>query len=445
MNLLTDKVSKMYYRFLASAIGSTVVMTIYTTVDLMCVGHYAGPVGSAAISYINPLWSIMISPGVLTGVGGSVMLANRFGAGNDREGKEYFTLATLLTLCFSVVIALSFILFPANLLSFFGAEGESLAHGVAYMRSVALVSPTFTMCACLSSFQRNSGDAVTPTVATIAGGITNMILDVLFVFDFGLGLGTAGAGIATSIGQLVAFSIILSRFFFKNSKIRFVIPKEPFKKIGKILVVGLAAFVLDMSFGVTTAAYNLAITDRLGETEVAVYGAIACVLSMYYCIMNAAGVALQPIAAANFGAGKKDRARSALVLGIVCVGIMGVLFFALSMLFPGEILKIYMKVNDDVMKIGPEITRIYCLGVIIAGFSIVSSYYLQSVLQQNKSLIISLLRGMILPVILLFVLPLAFGADSVWWSIPIAEAITLIVSAIFMLTDYRSRGKENIN
>ena len=438
MNLLTDKISKMYYRFLASAIGSTVVMTIYTTVDLMCVGHYCGPIGSAAISYINPLWSIMISPGVLAGIGGSVMMANRMGAGNEKEGMEYFTVATLLSLIFSALVATSYILFPRQLLGFFGAEGEALELGAQYMQSIAIISPTYTMCACLSSFQRNSGDAITPTVATIVGGVSNIFLDIFLVFDFGAGMGIRGAGLATSIGQIIAFSIILSRFFTKGSKLRLVMPSRALKKLGKIIAVGMAAFVLDMSFGVTTAAYNLAITARLGETEVAIYGAIACVLSMYYCLMNATGVALQPIAAANFGAGKKDRARKALGLGLICVGIMGGVFFAVSMLFPDVILKVYMTVNDEVLAIGPGITRIYCLGVIIAGFSIVSSYYLQSVLKQTSSLVISLLRGMILPVALLFTLPLAFGSDAIWWSIPLAELITLGISIVLMLRERRS-------
>ena len=97
-----------------------------------------------------------------------------------------------------------------------------------------------------------------------------------------------------------------------------------------------------------------------------------------------------------------------------------------------------MKVTDEVMAVGPGITRAYCAGVIIAGFSIVSSYYLQSVLKQTHSLIISLLRGMILPVALLFILPLGFGYEAIWWSIPLAELLTLAVSAVFMLIDYRS-------
>lgn len=442
MNLLTDKISKMYYRFLASAIGSTVVMTIYTTVDLMCVGHYAGPVGSAAISCINPLWSLMIAPGVLAGVGGSVMMANRIGSGNEREGNEFFTAATLLALVFSLIISASYILFPAELLTFFGAEGEVLTHAVAYMKSVALVSPTFTMCACLSSFQRNSGDAFTPTVATVAGGITNIFLDLFLVFDFGAGLGTAGAGIATSIGQLLAFSIILARFFFKGSRLRLVLPKRLPSKLGKIFAVGLAAFVLDMSFGVTTAAYNKVITDHLGETELAVYGAVACILSMYYCIMNATGVALQPIAAANFGAGNKQRAKKALGLAFACASAMGVLFLTLSLALPGEMLMVYMKVTDEVMAVGPAIVRKYCSGVIVAGFAIVASYYLQSVLKQNHSLIISLLRGMILPVVLLFILPLFFEYGAIWWSIPLAELITLGVSIFFMLKDKQSAQNE---
>ena len=178
MNFAKDDVKKLYFTLLASSIGSALVTNIYSTVDSVAIGHYAGPVGSAAISCLNPLWPIMLIFGIISGIGGSVMMANRMGAGNEKEGQEYFTVATLLSLLFSALVAISYILFPRQLLGFFGAEGEALELGVQYMQSIAIISPTYTMCACLSSFQRNSGDAVTPTVATIVGGVSNIFLDI---------------------------------------------------------------------------------------------------------------------------------------------------------------------------------------------------------------------------------------------------------------------------
>ena len=217
VDLLNGKVNRTFFLLFFSALGSTIIQTIYSAVDMICVGQYAGAIGSSAIGFINPMWAMMFAPGVLAGVGGSVMAANRKGAGNERSANEYFTIATALAFAFSILIMLSFIIFPRELLIFFGADDpEALELAISYMKSVAIISPTFTLCACLATFMRNDGEAVIPTVATVAGGVINMILDVLLVFDFGFGLGVAGAGLATSIGQFVAFVIIFSYFFTKS-------------------------------------------------------------------------------------------------------------------------------------------------------------------------------------------------------------------------------------
>ena len=104
VDLLNGKVSKIFFLLFISAVGSTIIQTIYSAVDMICVGHYAGADGSSAIACINPMWSMMFAPGVLAGVGGSVMAANRKGAGNTRSANEYFTVATAVSVISSLLI-----------------------------------------------------------------------------------------------------------------------------------------------------------------------------------------------------------------------------------------------------------------------------------------------------------------------------------------------------
>lgn len=442
VDLLKGNLNKTFSLLFFSALGSTIIQTIYSAVDMICVGQYAGAVGMSAIGFVNPMWAMMFAPGVLAGVGGSVMAANRKGAGNERSANEYFTIASALALIFSILVMLSFIIFPRELLIFFGADDpEALGLAVDYMKSVAIISPTFTLCACLATFMRNDGEAIIPTVATVAGGVINMILDVLLVFDFGFGLGVAGAGLATSIGQFVAFVIIFSYFFTKKCQLRIVRPHRTLAKLMRIFSLGISAFAIEVAFGVTSTVFNNIIVENLSTNHHAVYTTAATVTIMFYCLLNAAGTAMQPIASQNFGSKNLTRVLASLKIALITAFVVGVVCFLSVELFPATVLKIYMSVDDTILEIGPRIMRIYLISIPLVGITLVASFYFQSILKQWMSFLIALLRGIVLPLIFLFTLPELFGIEAIWWCIPLAEAITFLVAVLFIFISNKGLKK----
>lgn len=442
VNLLSGKVNKIFFLLFISAVGSTIIQTIYSAVDMICVGHYAGADGSSAIACINPMWSIMFAPGVLCGVGGSVMAANRKGAGNEHSANQYFTVATVASIIFSVLIMLTFLIFPRQLLVFFGADDPTVLElAVSYMRSVAFISPTFTICANLATFMRNDGEAFIPTIATVIGGVTNMILDVLLVFDFGAGLGVAGAGIATSIGQTVAFLIILTYFFTKKCSLRFVRPSRIPTRLFRIFSLGISAFAIEVAFGVTTTVFNNKIISELTTDHLAVYGTAATVTIMFYCLLNATGTAMQPIASQNFGAKNLTRVRASLKIALISATALGTFCFLLLQLFSETVLRIYMDVNDNIVAVGPRIIRIYSLALPLVGVTLASSFFFQSILKQWMSFTVAILRGLALPISLAIVLPALFGIDAIWWCMPISELLSFVISVVFLAISNRGLKK----
>ena len=292
VDVLNGKLNKTYFTMLFSAIASTIVTTIYSTVDMICVGHYAGPDGAASIACANPLWALMFAFGVLTGVGGAVMMSNRRGAGNEKAANEYFTVAVIACFILATLLVTVYAIFLEPLLILFGGSGNVLKLATDYMRSMLFAVPTFTMCACCATFARNDGEALTPTVATIIGGVINIFLDVFLVFTCDLGV--KGAGLATGIGQFVAFLIILSYFFTKKCKLKLTKVDNIPKILTRIATVGLAAFVIEITSGVTTAVHNITITEHLGNAHLAVYGTAATVVIMFWCLFNGMGTAMQP-------------------------------------------------------------------------------------------------------------------------------------------------------
>lgn len=437
LDLLNSKIKPAFFTLFISALGSTIITTIYSTVDMVCMGHHSGPVATASISYVNPFWAMMFAPGVLTGVGGSVMMANRKGAGNSKDANGYFSLSVALSVVFSIIISLMFLLFSRELLTFFGADGLALEYGVEYMRPIAVIAPTFTLSACLSAFIRNDGDAFTPTLATAIGGAVNMFLDVFLVFT--LNLGVLGAGLATAIGQTVAFLLLLTYFIRKKCTLRLSLPSNIQEKLFRIITLGASAFILEVAFGTTVTVYNKIISANFSEEYLAVYGTASTVAIMFYCLFNAVGTALQPLVSTNFGAGNHKRISETMSLAIKLTVVLGVVFTLLCQLAPGAILKLYMDVNEEVMRVGPSIFRIYNLVIALTGISITSTYFFQSVLKRGYSMIISLARGIVFPILFAFILPITFGVEAVWWSIPVSELITFIISLFLIVKQLRAK------
>lgn len=440
VNLLEGKLRRAFFTLFASALGSTIIGTIYASVDIICVGQHSGPTGSAAIASLNPLWSLMLAPGFLVGVGGSIMMSNRKGNGNMKEAYGFFTVSMILSVLFSAMVCALLIIYPRELITFFGGEAERLDMACSYMLPVAIVSPSFTLSATISTFMRNDGEVATPTIATAVGGVINMILDVLLVFTFELGV--LGAGLATATGQLVAFLIMLCYFFRKKCTLKLVKPKKLPDKLKKIFTLGASAAIIEIAYALTSTAYIKTVLDLYGENHLAVYGTASTVALLLFCIYNAVGTALQPLASANFGAGNTERVKGAFKISVVTTILLGVLFTLVTQLFPNLILRMFMDVNDEVMLIGPEILRVYVMAISLTGISILFTFYFQSVLKRAASVAISLLRGIILPLIFVFLFPAVFGTEALFYSMPAAECLTFIIAILLFIFGRKEKNKE---
>ena len=441
VDLQNGKLNKTYFTLLFSAIASTIITTIYSTVDMICIGHYAGPDGAASVACANPLWALMFAFGVMTGVGGAVMMSNRRGAGNEKAGNEYYTVAVIVCMIFAAAIVTVYAIFLEPLLSLFGAKGNVLKLSVEYMRAMLFSVPTFTLCACFSTFARNDGEAIIPTVATIVGGVFNMFFDVFLVFTCDMGV--KGAGLATGIGQTIAFLIVLSYFFTKKCNLKFTKPHNISEILVKIITVGLAAFLIEITSGATSAIHNILITDNLSNAHLAVYGTTATLIIMFVCLFNGIGTAMQPLVATAYGAGNGERVKKTLRLAFSTAAVMAVLFFTLCQAFPETILRIYMDVDEAVLEIGPRIVRLYSISLLAVGFSMVCNYYFQSTLLRSACVLVSMLRGLILPILFVFTIPLLFGYDFIWLAVPAGEAITMLVALAIFIIRFKSRDRSD--
>ena len=157
MDLLKGNVRQIYFRYLGAAFGSALISSIYGLVDSAMVGQYQGPEGTAALAIVAPVWNIIYSLGLLTGIGGSVLLSAARGAGRQKEGNEYFTAALAGTVFFAAVSWLAIAFFDAPLLRLFGARDALLPLAQQYLLPVKFVVPLFLFNQMLAAFLRNDG------------------------------------------------------------------------------------------------------------------------------------------------------------------------------------------------------------------------------------------------------------------------------------------------
>lgn len=420
--LLNGDVKKIFFRYLTAAFGSALIIAIYSIVDCAAVGRYEGPDGVAALATVAPIWNIIYSLGLLFGIGGAVLMGAARGSGDKQRGDELFTCALTGAAVAAALIWLAVIFFDGPMLRFFGANESLLLPARQYMRCIKTVVPLFVFGQFLAAFLRNDNAPGKATAAVLSGGIFNIFGDYFFVFVCDMGI--FGAGLATALGQVLSFSILVSHFFSEKCTLRLVRIKHFKEYTGRIVTTGFSTFFIDIAMGVLSLMFNNQIMCYSGAAALAVYGVIINISTLVQSCSYGIGQAAQPLVSANYGAGKTERIRQTFFWGMVTVAAMSVLWTAGTMMYPLPLVRFFMKPSQEVLRIAPSIMRSYFLSFLLLPLNIFSTYYFQSVMKPAASFVVSVLRGMALSGLLIYTLPAAGGERMLWFAMPVTELLT---------------------
>ncbi len=421
MDFLKDRVKTLYFHLLFAAVGSALVSSIFGIVDAMMVGQYHGPNGVAALSVFSPIWNIVYSLGILSGIGGSVLYANRRGASQMRKANEYFASSIIFGVVLATLSVAAIGIFHNQMFRFFGANDELLELANTYLKPILFAVPCCVFNNILSAYLRNDGDAKLAMKAVLFSGAFNVAGDYFFIFVMDMGI--LGAGLATAIAQYVVIIAMLTHFVRKKNTLRFVKPHAFISKIGEISKTGFSTALSDVSMGIITVLFNRSIMSYLGVDALSVYGIIAQIVPLVQCCAYGAGQAAQPIISQNLGAGQNERIGQSVRYGLLTCAAFGALWFALVDGFPTLFVNLFMTPTEEVLAIAPGIMRVYGFAFLFVPFNIFATYYFQSMLRPAVSLVISMARGFLLSGVLILALPAIFGADSLWVAMPITELL----------------------
>lgn len=431
MNLLNGNLKKIYLKYLYASFGSALVASIYGVVDMVMVGQYHGPEGSAAMAVISPIWNILYSFGLLTGIGGSVLLSNSKGKGESRSKQnEYFTMSFILTIVFSILLWVSLNIFEEPLLRLFGANETLMPLAKQYLLPVRFTVPIFLFTQMLAAFLRNDNDPSLATKAVMMGGLINVFGDYFLVFTCKLGI--LGAAVATVGSASVSIIVMSTHFRSQNNTLRLVRPTFILNKVKRIITMGFSTFFIDIAMGFLTMLFNRQIMTYLGTNALAVYGIIVNISTFVQCCGYGIGQASQPLLTINYGAKETKRVSQLVKYNLVTVAIVSVVWVLIVTSIPTGLVKLFMTPNDEVLRIAPEIIRVYGLSFFLLPFNVYATYYFQSTLQPFVSFMVSLLRGALLSGGLILLLPVSFGGSAIWWAMPLSELLTSVYVVIMM-------------
>lgn len=430
MDYLTSSTKTLYRKYLTASLGSALVITIYSFVDTIAVGQSEGPAGTAAMAVITPIFGILVFFGILFGIGGSVLMNNAKGEGNEEKGNAYFTTALILVVGFTVVTWVLFARFSKPILFFFGATQGTLPLVMRYVQWLIRCWPIFIFSTFIGAFVRNDNAPGLVMAGVISGGCFNIFGDWFFVFP--LGMGMEGAAIATVLGTTLQCLIICSHLFRKCCGLKLAKPFRMGKAIRKIFVIGIGASLLDLGTVVLSTIINNQILRYGSEVELAIYGVMTTIAALVQAMYCGVGQAIQPLVSANFGGRQYGRVRQFLKMSVVTVLIMGVLFMVLAEGLPVPIVQLFMDATPEVLAAAPSSMRLYSLLYLFLGFTVLSTYYLQSVMRDRASMAIGILRSLVVSGLLLYLLPLFWGINGVWLALPISECIVTVVAAVFL-------------
>lgn len=430
VSLLQEDTKKLFFKYLLPSISATLVTSIYVLADTIMIGQGIGASGMAALNYILPVFTLFFGTGLLLGVGGAVLMSVSNGRGDKQMANTYFTSSAI----WGAIIALLYMVLGSIFLEpigyMLGSDASNIDLFTSYGRYLIGFAPVFVFSSLLQAFVRNDNAPKRAMVAVISGGVMNIILDYIFIFMFKMGM--AGGAIATVIGSVTSVMILLTHFKSKQNTMHFVKIEEPLKVLASILHSGFPSFLIEIASGIVVLVFNLQLLKYVGENGVVVYSIIANTAIVAMSLFNGVSQGAQPIMATNYGAKRPERVVEVRKLAGITAIVIGVIIFIIGFLFPELAVKAFVKPTPEIMEMASGAIRIYFTAFIVMSLNIVYSTYFQSVLKANLSMIICLLRGVIISLILVFILPLMMGVTGIWLVMPITEVITVLAAVVLV-------------
>ncbi len=419
-------------RFVFPSIIMMVFTSIYGVVDGLFVSNCVGKHAFTAINLIMPFVMVFGGVGFMLGTGGSALVAKTLGERQPEKANRYFTMIILTTVAVGILISVIGVIVMRPVAVFLGADAEILPDCVLYGNITMIFCTSFMLQNAFQSFLITAGKPNLGLAATVAAGVTNMILDALFVAV--LNWGVAGAAIATGLSQCVGGVLPLIYFLRPNSSLLSLKRTKPEAvPILKACANGSSEMVSNVTASIVGMLYNFQLLEYAGKDGVASYGVLMYIQFFYIAIFIGYSIGSAPIISYHYGAGNHPELKNLLRKSILLMGLIGCGMVLVAELLARPLSFIFVGYDAGLLAMTVRALRISSLAFFIVGFNIFASSFFTALNNGGISAAISFLRTFIFKLSAVLLLPLIFLLDGIWWADVTAEIFSFFLSLIFLV------------
>lgn len=413
--------------FVLPSIVMMIFTSVYGVVDGLFVSNYAGKAAFAAVNLIMPVPVMLGALGFMLGTGGSAIVAKTLGEGKKGLANQYFSMLTTVAFIGAALLAVIGVVLMRPLAVLLGADGEMLGYCVTYGRIILISLPFFALQNIFQSFLVTAERPSLGLKVTIAAGVTNMVLDFLFVGV--LHLGVVGAGTATVISEIVGGCVPLIYFLRPNtSLLRLKRPKIVWRILGHACANGSSELMSNISMSLVNMLYNIQLMRFAGENGVAAYGTIMYVNFFFVAVFIGYSIGTAPVVGFHYGAQNHEELRNVFRKSLRLILYAGIAMTILGLLLSGVLAQVFVGYDGELMELTKRGFRIYCSAFLIMGFNIYGSAFFTALGNGLISALISFLRTLVFQVLAVLLLPVFLGLDGIWLAIVAAELLALAVT-----------------
>ncbi len=420
-------------RFCMPSIVMMVFTSIYGVVDGLFVSNFVGKTPFAAINLIMPFVMVFGGVGFMIGTGGSALVAKTLGEGDREKANRYFTMMVWLTVIAGVAVSVVGLVFMEPVAVFLGADEELLPYCVLYGRINIAFTTFFMLQNTFQSFLITAERPNLGLICTVVAGVTNMVLDALFIGAFRWGV--AGAACATGLSQCVGGIVPLLYFLSPKNKslLRLVRTRLEIRPILKACGNGASEMVSNITSSVIGVIYNFQLLKYAGQNGVASYGVLMYAQFIFVAMFVGFSIGSAPIVGFHFGAKNEDELKNMLRKGVTLVGTAGVVMAVLSFGLAAPISRIFVGYDQMLMDMTVRAFQLTSLSFIVTGFNIFASSFFTALNNGAVSATISFLRTFVIKMSAVLLLPMLLQLDGIWWAEVTAEVGAFLVSLAFLI------------
>ncbi len=419
-------------RFTLPSICMMVFTSIYGVVDGLFVSNFVGKTPFAAINLVMPFVMILGGMGFMIGTGGTALVSKLLGEGKDDDAQQAFSMMVLFTLLLGLVLSAVGIAAMPAVSRFLGATDAMMSDCVLYGRIVTGFTFSFMLQNVFQSFFIAAEKPRLGLLVTVAAGVTNMVLDALFIAV--LRWGVAGAAIATGLSQCVGGVLPLLYFLRPNSSLLHLRPTAlRLRPILQACGNGSSELMSNISSSLVSMLYNFQLLRLIGENGVSAYGVLMYVQFIFVAIFIGYSIGCAPVVSYHYGARNHPELKSLLRKSVLLMAIGGVMLSALARLLAAPLSHLFVGYDTDLCALTTHAFTLFSWSFLLVGFNIFTSGFFTALNNGAISAAISFLRTLVFQSGAVLLLPLLLDVDGIWWAITAAECFAFLISVIFLV------------